>query len=211
MLAYGEVKAFEILKLDKYLAKSIIILISGKAGVGKSYVSDKLRILLDDKGYDVEIKNLAGGVKQCAYEFFNWNGNKDEKGRKLLQNIGNIGREYNNDLWVEYLIKNIEDSLFYSDVYIIDDWRFPNEKDYIENLKSFYTFTIRVESKYRGDYSDKDVSEQSLPVFQLDSDGGSCPKNYYDFVIDNSYVDKKLEETLITILEAIDKMEINNE
>ena len=48
-------------------------------------------------------------VKAVA-KFMGWNGEKDTKGRKLLQGIGNLGREYDNDAWIELLIKGIEDT-----------------------------------------------------------------------------------------------------
>lgn len=210
MIAYGEVKGFELLRLENYLAKSIIILISGKKRVGKTLVANILADILIDHGYSVEVKSFSNEIKNCAYSFFNWDGKKDEKGRKLLQSIGDTGREYNEDLWVNALINNIEDGLFLSDIYIIDDWRFPNEREFIENLNSFYNFTIRVESTNRGDYKDDDITENSLPVFDLESDGGSCPKNYYDFVVDNSYSEEELRNSLMIILNAIEKMEVNN-
>lgn len=208
MIATGQTKLFELIKLDSYLSKSVIILISGKKGVGKSYIAEKLNILLRNSDYTSEIRSFANGIKKCANEFFYWDGLKNDRGRKLLQSLGNIGREYNPNVWVADLVTSIEDELFLSDVYIVDDWRFPNEKEYLESLGLYVIITVRVESKERGDYADTDISENSLPVFDLQLDGGDCPKNYYDFVIDN---DENIEEKLKTILEVIEKMEVGNE
>jgi len=202
MIATGQVKLFELIKLDNYLSKSLVILVSGKKGVGKTYIAEKLCQLLRDNDYTADIKHFADQVKKCAIQFFNWDSVKDTKGRKLLQQIGGIGREYNEDLWVSYLVDSIEEDLFLYDIYIVDDWRFPNEEDYLRK-SNFYVFTVRVESNERGDYSDTDPSEIALPIIKTDSEF----ENYYDFVIDN---DEDIEEKLKTILEVIRKMEVDN-
>ena len=208
MIATGQTKLFELIKLDSYLSKSVIILISGKRGVGKSYIAEKLNNLLRNNDYTSEVRCFANGIKECANSFFYWDGLKNDRGRKLLQNLGNVGREYDKNVWVADLVKSIEDELFLSDVYIVDDWRFSNEKEYLEALGLYIIITLRVESKERGNYTDPDISENSLPVFDLQLDGGDCPENYYDFVIDNS---GNIEEKLKTILEVIEKMEVGNE
>lgn len=208
MIATGQTKLFELIKLNSYLSKSVIILISGKRGVGKSYIAEKLNILLRNNDYTSEIRNFANDIKICARSFFYWDGLKNDRGRKLLQNLGNVGREYDQNVWVADLVKSIEGELFLSDVYIVDDWRFPNEKEYLESLGLYIIITVRIESRERGNYTDSDISENSLPVFDLQWDGGSCPKDYYDFVIDN---DENIEEKLKTILEVIEKMEVGNE
>jgi hypothetical protein len=74
---------------------------------------------------------FANEVKKIATEQFGWDGVKDAKGRRLLQVIGTeAGREYNPDIWVDKLIRNLwrmdDDAIV-----IITDCRFPNEVDFV--------------------------------------------------------------------------------
>lgn len=183
---------------DVYKSKSIIILLSGKARVGKTYIANRLVSLFNDNAYSTRILGFADGVKDCAIDYFNWNGDKDDRGRKLLQSIGNIGREYDKDVWVKRLVRLIDDDLYLSDVYIVDDWRFENERNYLEKTGNFFVVAVRVESDVRGGLKGdlaKDVSENSLPE----------NLTYYDFIITNN--DNDLDEVLKTILNFVDKME----
>ncbi len=101
--------------------KPTIILIGGKAGCGKTTAA---KILLDMCEYGA-ILHFASGVKRAAEVSFGWNGEKDEKGRELLQRIGQAGRAYNENMWVDQaaLYATVQEY----NPYIIDDWRFPNE------------------------------------------------------------------------------------
>jgi len=109
-----------------------VFLISGRIDSGKSTVAEMLLEILKGRGKRlVYLDHFASGVKLCASEYFNWNRLKDEKGRRLLQNIGNFGREYNPTIWVEKLYKAI--TVFPPNYLIIDDWRYPNEYEYLRD------------------------------------------------------------------------------
>lgn len=148
----------------------LIILVSGRAGVGKTTLSNLLKkgFVLDK--FNAEIFSFAETIKEIAFLDFMWNKNKDMDGRKLLQDLGRIGREYNENIWVNYAIDKIK----YSNVpvCIIDDWRFPNE---LKRIKEVFNkvYTIRVESKSRelliGTPEYNDISEISLPGFDTAS------------------------------------------
>ena len=144
-----------------------VILISGKAGSGKSYVADKIMSLLDElKGIWKIRASFATNVKSAATNYFGWDGEKDDKGRQLLQNIGSIGRIYNKDLWVESTFSDIYDTTFGIplNVIVIDDWRFPNESEYLE--KRFKVWKIRIISEkfnsLKGTPRENDISETAL-------------------------------------------------
>lgn len=184
-----------------YPSKSVIVLLSGKSGVGKSYVAEKLIGLLQDSDYTAQRLGFADGVKDCAIDYMNWDGEKDAKGRKLLQSIGNVGREYDKDTWVKRIARTVEDDLYLFDVYVIDDWRFENERNYLEKTGEFFVVSVRVESEVRGGLRGdlgKDISENSLPE----------DLTYYDFIVENNGQD--LKESLQLIINYIDKMEVKD-
>ena len=175
--------------LDKY---SVVILISGKAGVGKTTLAEYLMDYFLIEDFSSDIYPFAEGVKNCARDYFNWDGVKDERGRKLLQNIGNAGREYDENLWVNCVIDYLDGSLFLDDLVIIDDWRYPNEEERLKEVTQLYVFTVKVLSDGRGNLNgslSSDISETSL-----DS------KSVYDFIVVNN---------LSTTLEDLKKIAIN--
>jgi len=200
MQATGQVKSVTMWE-EAYPSKSVIVLLSGKAGVGKTYIADKLISLFKKSGYIAHIRSFADGIKDCAIDYFNWDSEKNKRGRKLLQNIGNIGREYDKDVWVKRLVRAFEDNIYLYDVYVVDDWRFENERDYLEKLNDFYIIAVRVESNIRGGLQGdlaEDVSENSLPE----------DLTYYDFIVENNEED--LTESLKLIINYIDKMEVKD-
>jgi hypothetical protein len=165
--------------------KSVCVLISGKAGVGKSTSANYIQVMLDV--FASKIAPIAYGVKRTAYESFGWDGKKDDKGRQLLIDIGQAGRKYNPDIWVEYTFKKFvplcADAPF--DLILVDDWRFPNELQYLQSGQEYAIYTIRIEADNRellkGTPQYDDSSETSLPCATL---GERSP--YYDFVVDNT-------------------------
>jgi len=164
----------------EYFSRTLCILISGKAGVGKTtsarFMSEHYRSL----GYSVKVGHFASGVKFVG-KVMGWDGIKDERGRKLLQNIGAVGREYDPDTWCRSLFEQEIPSevSFPFDVVIIDDWRFPNERLFVNTLPSYKVFTMRIFSPEReilkGTEMAFDSSETSLP-----ERGG-----YYDYYFRN--------------------------
>lgn len=164
--------------------RTILILISGKAGVGKSTLAKLLLEYLVERydGIKVKVAPFAQGVKSIAARL-GWNGQKDAKGRALLQGIGLVGRDYNPDVWVNATFSAIENHQDYPfHVVIVDDWRFPNELDVANKFILYEPVTVRVEASTReallGTPEYNDVSEMSLPSAK------TIP--YYNFVVDNS-------------------------
>ena len=58
-----------------------------------------------------------------------WDGHKDTRGRKLLQNMGMAFREYNPNTWIDEVDKTLDRSLHH----VFADVRFANEAEYIKN------------------------------------------------------------------------------
>lgn len=120
------------------------ILCSGRARHGKDTSAEIIKETLEDKGYSVLITHYADLLKFICKNFFGWNGEKDEQGRTLLQQIGtNCIREQNPDYWVDFvanLVKMLPDRW---DYVVIPDVRFPNEIDRIRTA-GFQAVHVRI-------------------------------------------------------------------
>ena len=106
-------------------------------------------------------------LKYICRTFFNWNGEKDDYGRTLLQQVGtNTVCAKQPDFWVDFIISIL--NLFNDswDVVIIPDCRFVNE---IEKMRAnFDTTLIRV---IRPDFDNglSEIQKQHLSETALDN------------------------------------------
>ena len=122
-----------------------VILVSGKAQNGKDTAAKMIRDNLKKDGHRVLITHYGDLVKFICTNYFDWNGEKDEEGRGLLQYVGtDVIREQNPSFWVDFvstLLRYFSDNW---DYVIIPDARFPNE---ITKMKTdgFDTIHLRVE------------------------------------------------------------------
>lgn len=159
-------------------SRTVFILISGKAGVGKSTLGGLLAQNITN--LTVQVANFADGVKKAGWKYFGWDGKKDDRGRNLLQKIGRIGREYDEYIWAKNLLKDVDEmNLFPPDVVIVPDWRFPNELNYLEK-EGYQIITIKVtapsKEKLKGTPYYNDISETALDSVLE-----------YDYVVDNDF------------------------
>lgn len=105
-----------------------VIAISGHAQNGKDTVAKILKESLEERGETVLVAHYADLVKYVCRTFFDWNGEKDEYGRHLLQYVGtDVVRTQKPDYWVDFIL----DMLWFFggnwDYVLIPDSRFPNE------------------------------------------------------------------------------------
>ena len=102
----------------------IVITLSGNAGCGKDTAAKFMKEFLEEQGYETELFAYADAVKECA-RFIGWNGEKDERGRKVLQIVGTeVGRNLiDENLWVNKVMDKIKNST--AEFCIITDARFP--------------------------------------------------------------------------------------
>jgi hypothetical protein len=108
----------------------LIITISGKAEAGKDLSAQILKEKLEAKNYKTLIVHYADLVKYIAKQYFNWDGNKDEKGRTLLQWLGTDKvRKIKPNYWVDFIKSFVEVFQDDYDYFIIPDTRFSNEID----------------------------------------------------------------------------------
>tara|TARA_Y100000591_G_C21811863_1_gene688389 strand:+ start:939 stop:1466 length:528 start_codon:yes stop_codon:yes gene_type:complete len=100
----------------------------GKMASGKSTLATRIM-----QHYpNMKKLSLAGPVKEIANNLFNMK----DKDRILLQQIGTKMREIDQDVWVDTLLRKIND---YDDI-IVDDVRFENEINKLKHagFKIFY-------------------------------------------------------------------------
>ncbi len=121
-----------------------IICISGKAQHGKDTAASILKEELEADGYSVLVTHYADLLKYICKTFFDWNGEKDEYGRRLLQYVGtDVIRAKEPDYWVKFTAGILELFADNWDYAIIPDCRFPNELDYLRE-RGFDVTHLRV-------------------------------------------------------------------
>ena len=124
--------------------KPTVILLSAKSGHGKDFIANIMKEKLEQKGNKVLITHYADLLKYILKTFFDWDGQKDEHGRHLLQYVGtDVIRKQNPNYWVDF-VKDI--IIMFSnnwDYILIPDARFPNE---ITRMfcSNFRTISIRI-------------------------------------------------------------------
>ena len=129
-----------------------VIGLCGKAGAGKGTVAEMMREYYTERLSRGEsaVFPLAYELKRIAKQCFDWDGQKDKKGRRLLQVLGTeAGRMYGGDnFWVEKWHHQVihwernhinisTDNIDFQPLVICDDVRFDNEAEYMkENLNA---------------------------------------------------------------------------
>ena len=121
-----------------------VICISGKAQHGKDTTARILKELLEADGCKVLIAHYGDLVKHVCRAFFDWNGEKDEKGRNLLQYVGtDVVKKERPDFWVDFICDILTFFPNEWDYALIPDCRFPEESEkLIKN--GFDTTLLRV-------------------------------------------------------------------
>lgn len=118
--------------------------ISAKAQHGKDTAAGLIKESLEQKGYRVLITHFADLLKFICTKFFDWDGNKDEQGRTLLQYIGtNVVGAKKPEYWAEFIVGILKMFETEWDYVLIPDCRYPIEVSTLK--KSFETTVLRVE------------------------------------------------------------------
>lgn len=161
-----------------------VVLISGKSASGKDQFAKYLYNYLDNKDYRVLIIHFADAVKFFAKEYFNWNGEKDEAGRTLLQKLGtDIVRKAYPTFWGEIVAKFISATEDSWDFVLIPDWRFINEGNIVKKFNK-QTYTVRINrlnenGTYKLNPAFTKAQNEHISEIELD--------NYdFDYMVDNS-------------------------
>lgn len=122
-----------------------VICLSGKARAGKDTSAEIIKKLLVGYGASVLVIHYADLLKYMCKQLFHWNGEKDERGRHLLQYVGtDVIRSQEPNFWVNFVVSVL--NLFPDewDYVLIPDTRFPNE---IERMREagFKVLHVRIE------------------------------------------------------------------
>lgn len=129
----------------------IIIITSSGYGAGKTEVSKAIHNYFRDSR---EI-HIATPIKQIAFKM-GWNGMKDNKGRKLLQEIGDLGKTYDKKCWLKLWADEADQ--IGGDLIIVDDVRYMEEYAYIrKHTKDFFHIHIThrgIPSEHKSEQTD---------------------------------------------------------
>ncbi len=97
----------------------MLVLLSGKAGSGKDTAGDYLVSRYGFRKYA-----FADRLKEIAF-LLGWDGRKDDRGRKLLQDLGTVGRAYDPCVWIRFVLDGISSDR--PERVVITDCRYANE------------------------------------------------------------------------------------
>lgn len=165
-----------------------VICISGKAQHGKDTVAKMLKGILERYGNRVLITHFGDLLKYICKSFFKWDGQKDVKGRSLLQDVGtNNIRSKQPDYWVNFIAQVLSFFPDEWDFVIIPDCRFPNEYEVLKDHE-IDTILLRVE---------RPGFKSQLTEEQLNHPSETALDNYnYDYKIINNSTPFDLRKTL---------------
>lgn len=160
----------------------MIIMLSGKAGVGKDTAYKLMSEVIP-----MERRAFADILKYYAKKL-GWDGKKDIRGRKFLQDLGNTVRDYDADTWANIVVESMQNA---SQIYAITDWRFPNELEVIQkNFDNVITVRI-IGRQYDLGENSEDISEHALDDFE------------FDYYIENDGTIEEFKNKLINVLKRL--------
>lgn len=172
--------------------KKRALLITGKGGAGKSTIAS----IVTNYTCKAVVLPMALTLKEVARQHLGWDGEKDDRGRQLLQHLGDVGRDYNPDIWVDNSLKiwRVIASRDY-DIFVADDIRYLNEYQRVsEEFGPEHVVVIRVErGNGRG-------LEGNLAQHRSETSYQEVP---YDVLIDNNGTLVDLETEVVSYLRSI--------
>jgi dephospho-CoA kinase len=174
----------------------IVIGFSGKAEHGKTtatnYICKNLK-----RGLKIETIPLAKKMKEQA-KMLGWNGEKDTKGRRLLQEISwPIKHYFGEDIYAKWCLEKAQEDKL--DVLLIDDVRMLAEVEFFkqaEMKKDIEKFVlIRIN---RPNHKSKLTKEQLKDVSETQLD------NYeFDYYVENMGTIENFGEQVLEVVESV--------
>jgi hypothetical protein len=146
---------------------AIIIGLSGKMRAGKNTTYMLSKLLLDENEEGVVQRvGFADALKEMARRDYNWNGLKDERGRKLLQDLGLSMRKVTPTYWVDRAVDRIHDidNTGKAKIIFVTDVRFTNEAEAIMAMGGVLWRIVRPSVTI----SDQHISETALDDYMFD-------------------------------------------
>lgn len=163
-----------------------IFLLSGKSGAGKDTLANIMQDKLNSVGKQVLVLHFADLVKFYCKQYWNWDGEKNEAGRALLQRIGtDIMRKFDEDYWTRIIGEFLAALSIYEnfDCALVPDARFPNEIEIVQDYNP-QALTIRIE---RYDNLGNVYFNPLLTFEQLHhaSETSLDEYGYFDYIVEN--------------------------
>lgn len=171
-----------------------VYVIGGKAKTGKNTFGEYLREELKKYGYKPCIMHITEPLYSYARNYFDWNGNENDKPREFLQKMGiEIIRDKMNkkDFLLNRLFEDIEILSNFFDTFIIVDARLVRE---FETIKEKYNDVVTIKINRKMDQSFLSLDEQNH-ITELEVD---IYKDY-DYIIENHAIED-LEKASIEII-----------
>ena len=172
-----------------------VILINGPYGGGKDTLGNFLMEQPWANGRQAVLHiNFADWVKDSAVRFFHWDGNKKTNdGRHFLQYFAtDMVRAVDPDYWGDVVARFCRAVQKDFQVFIITDFRFPNEYDCIAKYVPLQDIiTVHIDRNMPENECRTHESENSLQNF------------VFDFYIDNNGPIEQLQESAAKLFEEI--------
>ncbi len=182
--------------------KHIKLAIMGKMCSGKTTLSNHIKKFIQKNyGVSVESHTFAGKVYDLAYELFDMS--KENKDRKLLQTIGSLMRSINENVWINYLNKNVKNKNV-----IVEDCRYENEFASLEK-EGFIIIKINIDPEYqvfrlRRTYPDTYIEHINNLHHASEKGIEAIPDEKFDIILDakdNELNFQKIDEFLKDYIE----------
>ena len=161
-----------------------VILLSGKARSGKNTAAEM--ILREYTGIPFA---FADDIKRVAYNYFGWHGEKDELGRKLLQDIGTTGRNYNRDIWANKVVDKIQECSSDNQLAVVTDTRYPNE---IQRIKHVFSDVVTIR-----------ITRGSVEKLKHPSETALDQWTDWDYLVENNGNLEEFQRKILEIMEGI--------
>lgn len=171
-----------------------IFVIGGKAKSGKNTFGEFLREELKEYGYKPCVMHLTEPLYSFARNYFDWNGNDEDKPREFLQKMGieiiqeKMGKK---DFLLNRFYENVEILSNFFDVFIVADARLVHEFESIRN-KYDDVVTIKLE---RHNYDAQLTEEEANHRTEKEI----ADYNDFDYIIEN----KGLKDLKTAALEVV--------
>lgn len=157
---------------------------SGKARSGKGTAA---KVIL--KKYDGIPFAFADDIKKIAYKYFGWHGGKDELGRKLLQDIGTAGRNYNRNIWANRTVDKIQEWASDNQLAVVTDTRYPNE---IQRVKREFSDVVTIR-----------ITRDSVEKLKHPSETALDQWTDWDYLVENNGSLEEFQKRILEIMEGI--------
>lgn len=171
-----------------------IFVIGGRAKSGKNTFGEYLREELKDYGYKPCVMHITEPLYSFARNYFEWNGNEDNKPREFLQKMGiEIIRDKmdKKDFLLKRLYEDIDILRNFFDVFIIVDARLICE---FESIKSKYDNVVSIKLE-RKNYDDKLTAEEAQHITEKEINS----YNKFDYIVENKGL-KELKDKALEIV-----------